>query len=128
MRLCLALHLPFATLPLAPPPAAAAPAPPLCSACTSGYDLPVRLAIGRTVETLGGRVTDTMTKRNTHLILPVATGGWVGGRWQNLPALLCPALVCSLRSHPALLPALPCPALTLPLLAATPGAAARPPG
>ncbi|PSC67627.1 DNA topoisomerase 2-binding 1-A isoform X1 [Micractinium conductrix] len=43
--------------------------------CTSGYDNAVRAAIGRTVETLGGAYTpDSMTRRNTHLILPEAKG------------------------------------------------------
>lgn len=51
------------------------PVPSMCRACTSGYDLPIRVAIGRHVETLGGKVTDNMTRRNTHLILPFATGG-----------------------------------------------------
>ena len=43
-------------------------------ACASGYDPPIRLAIGRLLETLGGRMTDSMTRHNTHLILPLATG------------------------------------------------------
>ncbi|KAL4440616.1 hypothetical protein ABPG75_003617 [Micractinium tetrahymenae] len=43
--------------------------------CTSGYDEEVRRAIKRTVETLGGTVTpESMTRRNTHLILPEAGG------------------------------------------------------
>lgn len=56
-------------------PVSPTPVPSMCRACTSGYDLPIRVAIGRLVETLGGKVTDNMTRRNTHLILPFATGG-----------------------------------------------------
>ncbi|KAL4420056.1 hypothetical protein ABPG77_007495 [Micractinium sp. CCAP 211/92] len=43
--------------------------------CTSGYPLEVRNAIHHTVQVLGGAATpDHMTRRNTHLLLPVAQG------------------------------------------------------
>ena len=49
--------------------------PCLCSACTSGYDAPVRAAIAHTLALVGASVTpDAMTRRNTHLILPLGTG------------------------------------------------------
>lgn len=74
-------------------------------ACASGYDPAVRVAIGRTVEVLGGRVTESMNRRNTHLILPVATGPPAAGHallgrlpgcsdWRLLGAGPAPALAC----------------------------------
>lgn len=45
----------------------------------------MRVAIGRTVKVLGGTVTDNMSRKNTHLIIPVAAGARVAVGWVDAP-------------------------------------------